>query len=313
VVSKILALFFRYSRFLLLVIIFAVLAFLDRNFLTAKNLSNVITQQAPFLMIISFGMTLSIITKGIELSMGSVLALSSCLAAAIIKAGHLPLGIAVALLVGFAIGTCNGLLITKVGLSPFIATYTVDWVTRGAAYTFMGGMLIYDFEPAFRWIGTGHVFGISNLVIFAVVIFAVLAVVTKRTVLGRNIYSIGFNPAATRLTGINTDRIIILVYAVNGLMAAVTGLLYISRLNAAESIIGQDFNLKAIAATLIGGTTFGGGRGSVFHTVVGTVIMVLITNGINLMGISSLWQDAFLGCIIFFAVVLDKIGQKFSV
>ncbi|HML37587.1 MAG TPA: ABC transporter permease [Bacillota bacterium] len=301
---------FRYSRAILLIIIIIGFGIFNGNMLTTNNIGNVINQQAPFIILYSFGMTLAIITKGIDCSIGSIVALSSCVAAYFIKSGHIAGGIAVGMLIGLACGCINGLLITKIKLAPFIATYGMDWVIRGMAYIIMGGAMIYDFSDDFRVIATGSALHMSSLLIIAVIISAVLIAVLRFTVYGRNIYSIGSNMNATKLSGINTDRIIISVYAISGFLAAVTGLLYVARLNAAEALIGQDFTLKAIAATLIGGTSFQGGKGGVGNTIIGALIMVFLANGMNLMGISNLWQDAVFGFIIILSALIEKITSR---
>lgn len=310
--QKILSAVFKYSQLLMLILIVVFLSCMTSNFLTGDNISNVIMQQMPFLLIISMGMTLSILTKGIDLSIGSNLALSSCIAAYFIKGGNIAMGVGAALFVGILIGAANGLLITKAKLVPFITTYTMDMVVRGLAYLFMGGTLFFGFSGSFRSIAVGGVGPVSNLIIIALFLFAVLLFILKKTTFGRSVYAIGFNRNATELSGINTDKIIFAVYAINGLLAAVTGLLYIARLNAAESTIGTDFTMKMMAATLIGGTPFSGGKGGVEKTILGVLIMMFLANGMNLIGVSSLLQNAVFGTIIIISLVIDKLGTKLT-
>jgi ribose transport system permease protein len=301
---------FRYSRILLLFLIVLALSLVNSRFLTVANLANVITQQAPFLMLISFGMTLAIITKGIDLSLGATVALSSCLAAYFIKNGQIMAGVLVSLGVGAAAGAVNGILITKVGLSPFFATYGMDWLIRGFAYMFMGGTMIYGLDEKFRLIGTGSVCGVSNLIIITAVIFVILFVLLCRTNYGRNIYAIGCNERATRLSGVNTSQKLISVYMIGGFLAAVAGLLYIARLNAAEAVIGENFSMQSMAATLVGGTSFIGGQGGIGRTVIGALIIVFITNGLNLLNISSLWQQVLTGLVILLSLFIEKFGNR---
>jgi ribose transport system permease protein len=308
--DKLIVFLFRYSRILLLFLIVTVLSLLNSRFLTLNNLSNVITQQAPFLILISFGMTLAIITKGIDLSLGATVALSSCLAAYFIKNGQILLGVTVSLGIGAAAGAANGLLITKVGLSPFFATYGMDWLIRGFAYMFMGGTMIYGFNEKFRLIGTGSWCGVSNLIIITVMIFVSLFVLLCRTNYGRNIYALGCNEKATRLSGVNTAQKIISVYMIGGILAAITGLLYIARLNAAEAVIGENFSMQSMAATLVGGTSFAGGQGGVGRTVIGALIIVFITNGLNLLNISPLWQQVLTGFVILLSLFIEKFGNR---
>lgn len=307
--KKITSLIWKNIRIIMLLLIIAGFALATPKMLTVNNLSNVITQQAPFIILYSIGMTLAIVTKGIDVSVGSVVALTSCLAAYFIKSGHIITGVIISLGVGIACGAVNGFLITKVKLSPFIATYGMDWVVRGIAYIFMGGVMISGLDPGFRAIAVGSVLGIPNLIIIAVLIVAVMVVLTTQTTFGRNLFATGTNPEATRLSGVNTDRIILTVYTIGGLMAAVAGLLYIARLNAAEAVIGQGFALQAMAAVLIGGTSFQGGKGGIGNTVIGALIMVFITNGMNLIGVSNLLQDGVIGLIIILSAALEKISQ----
>ena len=310
--QKVLTTIFKYSQVLMLLVIIIGFSLTTENFYTLDNFTTDVMQQLPFLLIISMGMTMAIITKGIDLSIGSILALSSCVGAYFLQKGQDLTGVLAALLIGLALGMMNGLLITKVHLIPFIATYSMNLVVRGLAYLFMGGLLYYGFSDRFRSLATGSFAGISNLLIISMVLFFALLFVLKRTVFGRNVYAMGFNRNATTLSGINTDRVLISIYTVNGLLAAVTGLLYISRLNAAESTIGNDFTLKMIAATLIGGTPFSGGKGGIEKTIVGVLIMMFLTNGMNLNRVSSLWQDAVFGAVIVLSLLINKLGEKMT-
>lgn len=300
----------KYARFMILIMLMAALTLLSPAFLTFKNIANVLGQ-ASLLIIVSYGMTLAIVTKGIDLSIGSVLALSSCIAASFIKSSNLIVGMTVGLLIGLLCGSVNGIMITKIGLSPYIATYGMDWVARGLAYVYMGGTQIYGFDKVFRFFGSGQIFGIPVLVFEVIIITIILCFFTYKTTYGRNIYAAGSNIGATRLAGVNTDKIVISVYAINGLLAAIAGLLYISRLNAAEALIGTDFTLNSIAATLIGGTPFAGGEGGVARTVVGAIIMTLLINGMNLLQISSYWQTATVGFVILLSLLIETTSKNF--
>lgn len=301
----------KYARFMILIILLVVLTLLSPAFLTFKNITNVLGQ-ASLLIIVSYGMTLAILTKGIDLSMGSVLALSSCIAAGFIKSGNIIVGITIGLLIGILCGSINGIMITKIGLTPFIATYGMDWVARGLAYVFMGGTQIYGFNETFRFFGSGQIMGIPVLVFEVLILTMILCFITYKTIYGRNIYAVGSNIKSTRLSGINTDRIVISVFALNGLLAAIAGILYISRLNAAEALIGTDFTLNAIAATLIGGTPFSGGEGGIARTVVGAVIMTFLINGMNLLEISSYWQTATVGLVILLSLLIENTSKHFQ-
>ncbi|MGX8712025.1 ABC transporter permease [Caproiciproducens sp. R1] len=309
---KVLSAVFKYSQLVILIVILIILSLTSKEFLTWDNISNVVMQQMPFMLIISMGMTLAILTKGIDLSIASNLALSSCVAAYFIKDGKVFLGILAAVVIGALVGAVNGVLITKARLEPFIATYTMDMVVRGLAYLFMSGTLFYGFSAGFCSIATGSVGPISNLLIISLLLFAVLFFALRKTTYGRSVYAIGCNINATRLSGINTGGVVFSIYVINGLLAAVTGLLYIARLNAAESTIGSDFTMQMMAATLIGGTSFSGGKGGIERTLLGVLIMVFIANGMNLNGVSSLLQDAVFGVFIVISLVIDKFGSKYS-
>ncbi|MDR1931898.1 MAG: ABC transporter permease [Spirochaetales bacterium] len=311
--SKLASILDKYSRILLLFFIIAGMSLLKPEaFLTYENFSTVIFQQAPFTILMSFGMTLAIITKGIDKSMGSILVLTSVLCAAFIKQEQYIIGIALALALGILCGFLNGILITRVGVAPFIATYGIEYTALGLAFVYTGGQYIYDFPPVFRSIGIGTVFGIPNLALITFLIFIVLYFLTRMTTFGRRMYSAGFNFNATTLSGISAKNTVTLVYIINGLLAAVAGILYMARLNAADPGISGNFTLDSIAATLIGGTSFGGGKGSVAGTVIGSLIIVFIRNSMNIMGVSTTWQQTAVGFIIVFSILLEAATRYIS-
>jgi ribose transport system permease protein len=269
-------------------------------------------QQVPFLLILALSMTQAILTKGIDLSISAVLSFSSCIAAYFIKDGNIAIGIIVGLFIGLCIGFINGILIAKIRLIPFIATYTMDMVVRGCSYLFMGGLLFHSFGDSFRRIATGNIGPFSNLMLISLLILGVFLFILTRTTFGRNVYAIGMNERAAKLSGVNTDRILIIIYTVNGLLAAITGLLYIARLNAAESTIGNGFTINMMAAVLIGGTPFAGGKGGVGRTFIGVLIMMLLANGMNLNGVSSLLQETVFGLTIIISLYINKLGDKLA-
>jgi ribose transport system permease protein len=311
--SRLALLLDKYSRILLLFSIIAGMGLLKPEaFLTYENFATVIFQQAPFTMLMSFGMTLAIITKGIDKSMGSVLVLTSVFCATLLKQNQAALGIAVALALGISCGFINGILITRVGVAPFIATYGIEYAALGLAFVYTGAQYIYDFPPAFRAIGTGAILGIPNLALITLLIFLALYFLTSKTTFGRCVYSAGFNFNATTLSGISAKNTVTLVYAINGLLAAIAGILYMARLNAADPGISGSFTLDSIAATLIGGTSFGGGKGSVAGTVIGSLIIVFIRNAMNIMGVSTTWQQTAVGFVIVFSILLEALTRYIS-
>ncbi len=311
--TKVSGFFTNYLKFMLLVVI-VILASMSANN-PVENIFTVLMSQAPFMLIYCFGMTLVILTGGLDLSIGSVAAFSSYIAATLIIQGLILPGILVGLGIGAGIGAVNGLLISKVKVSPFIATYGMDWVIRGVVLFILAGQKIFGFDEAFRVISTGSVaqfsdtMNISNPFVIALVIFFILLFVLKKTTFGRNVYSAGFNAKATRLTGVNTDKIIIIVYAVSGLLAAVAGLLYAAVLDCAEPNVGAEYSLMAIAATLVGGTAITGGKGGVGNTIMGVLIMVFLTNALAVLGISHLWQNVVFGIVIILAALMEKARQ----
>lgn len=276
-----------------------------------QNFKNVVMLQMPYILIYTFGMTIVVLTGGLDLSIGSTAALSSCLAGFVIIQGHVVLGIILGVVIGAVIGILNGLLVTKAKVPSFIATYGMDWVLRGAVYIIMGGVTIFGFSKDFRGIAEGSVAGISNLLIIAAVICVILLILFQKTRFGRNVYMLGSNMQVSKLTGMNTDMVLTLVYMISGIMAASAGLLYVARLDAAESFLGKDFGLTALAATLIGGTALTGGKGGVANSIVGVLIMVFLTNALNVLKVSVLWQDAVFGLVIILSALLEKARSNY--
>lgn len=293
-----------YYRLFLLLILIIVTASVAAN--SWQNFINVVMLQAPYMLIYSMGMTLVILTGGLDLSLGANAALSTCLGAFLIKAGYIIPGILVTLGVGLTIGLLNGIIITKFKVAPFIATYGMDWVARGAVYVVMMGVAIFGFDKSFTNIAQGSLLGISNLLFIAGGIFLILFFVFQKTTFGRNVYMMGSNMEVAKLTGVKTDNILIIVYMISGLMAAIAGLLYVARLDTAESFIGKGFSMMALAATLVGGTSLSGGKGGVANTLVGVLILVFLTNALNLMRVDVLWEGFVYGIVIVLAAILER-------
>lgn len=300
----------KYSRLLIIAALFVGLTLATPVFLTSANLINVVRQTA-LLAVLGFAMTLVILVGGIDLSIGSVLALSSCLAATYLKEPRtIALGTVICLGVASLCGFLNGLMVAKIKLPPFIATYGMNWMTRGLALVYMGGNIVYGFPQSFRFLGAGYMLGIPTPIWVMAIVFALLYVLLHMTRIGRNIYATGANRQAAFLCGVNTDRVTIQLYTLAGFLVGLGALMYISRLNAAEPGIGESFALEAIAATLIGGTPFTGGEGGIARTLTGAFILTLLSNGMNLLGVSSLWQSAAFGGVIIFAIMLERLGKR---
>ncbi len=299
----------RISRLIALLILCGVLSLLTPNFLSANNLINVL-RQASLLSIIAIGMTMTMLIKGIDLSVGSVLALTSCLAARLLVAqnspGEMVLGILVALALGAFLGALNGLAVTALRLHGFLVTFGMMQVARGLAYLYMHGTVIGGFRSEFTFLGAGRPLGIPTPIIVAATVVLLTHGLLTNTTFGRYVYGIGANDSAARYSGLNLPRTTIVGYAFSGLTAALAGLLYIARLDTEEAQIGEAFNLQAIVAAAIGGTSFDGGVGSAWETVIGALIMTVLANGMNLLNISSLWQTFVTGAAIVVAVIIDR-------
>lgn len=295
------------SRLVAVTAIVVVLAILSPYFLTWSNFINVLRHAALQFMMAS-GLTLVVLTGGIDLSIGAVLGLAACLSASLISTGSVTIGIVFALIAGLAAGAANGVLVTYGRIPAFIATYGMLWIAHGLGYVFMKGEVIYGLPQAFRWIGAGFVGPIPAPVIVAVVLFVVLHVMLHRTVLGRSIYAIGGNPSAARLSGMPVKRRLIAVYAMSGLLSGLAALVVIARLNAADSSLGEDLLLPAIAAVCLGGTSLFGGVGGIAGTAIGSIILALVVNGMNLLGVQTFWQNGVMGAIILASVLADQLA-----
>ena len=295
------------SRLIALALLVVVLSILSPYFLTWNNLINVL-RQASLQFMMSAGLTIVVLTAGIDLSVGAVLGLSACIGASLITSGFMILGIAAALFAGLACGLVNGALVTVGRIPPFIATYGMLWIAFGLGYVFMKGEVIYGLPEGFRFIGAGFLWGIPVPVIVAAALLAALHFLLHKTVLGRAVYAIGGNPDAARLSGMPVTRRLITVYGLSGLLSGFAALVVIARINAADSGVGEDLLLLAIAAVCVGGTSLFGGVGGIMGTAVGSVILALIINGMNLLGVQTFWQNAVMGTIILISVLVDQLG-----
>lgn len=292
-------------RLIAVAIICAVLSVLSDAFLTLNNALNVL-RQASLVFFMATGLTLVILTANLDLSIGANVALSACLSAAVIKVTGSPaLGFLVGIGVGSLIGFLNGLMVTAMRIPSFIATYGMLWVAQGVTYWFMAGETIHGFPPSFRQIGSGYWLGIP-IPVFLMAGFLLLGgFFVRRTTWGQQVYAIGANPVAARLSGVPVDARVVMVFVVSGAMAGLASLIFLARLNSAEGDIGDSLTLPAITAVLIGGTSLFGGVGTMFGTFIGALILTLILNGMNLLAISASWQPLVTGSILILAVWLD--------
>ena len=311
----------RFQSLIALFLLCLAISLLSDKFLTATNAWNVM-RQISVNVCISVGMTLVVLTAGIDLSVGSVLALCGAVTAGLLKngiafpsndlfVGFTLLGaVVVGLLVGALLGVFNGWTITKFNVPPFVATLAMLTIARGLTMLWTGGYPISSLGENFASIGTGWLLGIPVPVWLSGIVVLIAVVLTKKTRLGRYIYAIGGNESAAKLSGINVNKIKIAVYTIAGALAAVGGIIVTSRLDSAQPNAGVTYELDAIAAVVIGGTSLSGGRGSIWGTVLGAVIIGVLNNGLVLLNVSPFWQQVVKGVVILLAVIIDKANAK---
>ncbi|HXT13673.1 MAG TPA: ribose ABC transporter permease [Candidatus Angelobacter sp.] len=303
----------------LAVMVFA-LSLLSSNFLTLSNQRNILLQISVNLCL-SIGMTLVMLTGGIDLSVGSIFAMGGAVAAGLLKNGlalkplgvvlqFTPLGAVVGgILVGFALGLFNGVVITRLRLQPFIVTLGMLSIARGLTMLWTGGFPITDLGPSFDFIGVGSWLGIPMPVWITAALVVIFHFISRCTLLGRYIYAVGGSEKAAGFSGLNVDRVKLWVYALGGALAAVAGLTLTARLDAADPKAGLGYELDSIAAVVIGGTSLLGGRGSILGTVLGCLIIGVLNNGMFLLDISPFWQLVVKGLVIIAAAAIDKMGS----
>jgi ribose transport system permease protein len=288
------------------------LAFAGPDFLTVGNLLNVM-RQVSINAVIAFGMTLVILLGGIDLSVGSILAVASVVIAYLLQA-HYGAGIAIlaGIAVGALLGMINGLIVTKGRVAPFIATLGTMTALRGFALVLSNGSPISGFSSdSFSLVGDGYIAALIPIpVVWMLVAFALFWFVMRQTVFGRHVYATGGNTEAAALSGVKTDQVQIWVYTISGATAAMAGVILTSRLNSAQPTAGAGYELDAIAAVVLGGTSLAGGRGWIFGTLVGALLIGVLNNGLNLMGVSSFYQQVIKGGVILLAVLLDRGGKQ---
>ncbi|AST96240.1 ribose ABC transporter permease [Shouchella clausii] len=294
--------------FIGLFLIILIISILNPGFLSAPNLLNVL-RQVSINALIAFGMTFVILTGGIDLSVGAILAFSGAVTATLLSSGMDPiLAILIGLLVGAALGAINGIIIAKGKVAPFIATLATMTIYRGATLMFTDGRPVSNLGDStlFQMLGGGYFFGIPMPAITMMISFVILYLILKKTTFGRRVYAVGGNEEASILSGIKVDRIKIYVYSLTGFLAAVAGVILTSRLNSAQPTAGTMYELDAIAAVVLGGTSLTGGKGWIVGTLIGALIIGVLNNGLNLLGVSSFFQQVVKGSVILLAVLLDR-------
>ena len=293
-----------------LLVLCAVLWALTPHFLTVSNLLNV-AQQTSINAVIAVGLTFVIISGGIDLSVGSLVAFSGVITASLLqRAVPVPLALLAGLMTGLACGLVNGLLITFGRLPPFIATLGIMSVARGGSLLYTDGRPVSGFGEEFRWIATGEILRVPVPVVIMIVVYVIAHFVLRRTSFGRYLFAMGGNEEAALLSGVRVRLHKTLVYGVCGLLSALAAVMLTARLNSAQPIAGINYELDAIAATVIGGTSLLGGQGSVVGTLIGALIMGVLRNGLNLLGVSSFIQQVVIGAVIIFAVLLDTAFKR---
>ncbi|MCF8020761.1 MAG: ribose ABC transporter permease [Vallitaleaceae bacterium] len=287
-----------------------VISLLSDRFLTGSNIFNVL-RQTSINAIIAAGMTFVILTGGIDLSVGSTFAFSGAIGAYLIGSGQ-PVMVAVAgaLTIGLLIGMANGFIIAHWNLQPFIVTLATMTIFRGATLVFTDGKPIgtgYEGSAAiFAKIGGGYTFGIPNPILIMIVLFGLAYYILKHMSMGRYIYATGGNQEATKLSGVSIKKVKVFVYGISGLFAAISGMIITSRLSSAQPTAGTGYELDAIAAVVLGGTSLAGGVGSILGTVIGALIIGILNNALNLLNVSSYYQQLAKGLVILIAVLLDR-------
>lgn len=301
----------KFGIFVVLIFMVVVLSFLTPNFLVTNNLLNIV-RQISFIAIIGLGVTNIIITTGIDLSSGSIVGLTSVIVASAAHPGQFPLivTILIGLLVGATCGFINGITIAKINIPPFIVTLGMYTAARGAASLFSDGRPINNLKDDFIFLGAGKVFSIPVPIIILLVVAVITHIMLTQTRFGRHIFALGGNEQAAIISGISVIKVKILVYSYAGLLASLAGLVLTARISSGQPGLGVGFELDAIAASVIGGTSLSGGIGSVFGTIVGALVIGVINNGMDLLHINVYWQQIVKGFIIVLAVIVDRLKNS---
>ncbi|RBW68265.1 ribose ABC transporter permease [Bacillus taeanensis] len=296
---------------LALVIVCAILSLTTERFLDIENIKNIFLQSA-IMGVVAIGMTYVIITAGIDLGVGSVLGLSSVIVAGLVSNGFpLVIVLLAGVVIGALSGGINGFFITKFKMAPFIVTLGMMAAARSVALVYTDAQTISIYDNAFfKFLRTGEVIGIPIMIIIPIIVFIIGHYVLQYTLFGRQVYAIGNNKKAAELSGINVKRIEMMVYIIAGLLSGIAGILMTARLGSGSPLAGTNLELMAIAAVVIGGSSLMGGRGTIFGTVIGVLLINVINTGMNLMNISAHYQGLIMGAVILLAALIDSYGNK---
>lgn len=300
----------QYSLLLAVVAIFIIMGALNPRFLSTANLRNIMLQ-CSINMVIASGMTFCIVSGGLDLSVGSVGVMSGCVAAKVMIITRSPiLGVLAGLAAGLSAGLVNGFAIAKMKVPPFITTMGMQSIGRGLALVVTGGLVISGLPRAFTVIGTGYLGPVPIPVIIALCVVAFSHFLLSRTEFGLNVVATGGNYEAARLSGVNTERVLLTVYTYQGVLAAMGGLILTARVLSAQPALMQTANLDAIAAAVVGGTRLGGGKGTITGTILGAILIGSLFNGLNIVGVGFDLQLVIIGAIIILAIYYDVISRR---
>ncbi len=296
----------KYKSLIGLLILCIVISLITPRFLSIGNIKNVLTQVSVN-AVIAIGMSFVILTGGIDLSVGSILAVSAAAAGSIIKStGNIYLAIIIALAIGCVIGLINGVLVSKGRIQAFIVTLATMTIFRGVTYVYTNGTPISGLGQSFSGIGNKMILGLPIPVVIMAIVFGIAFYILSQTRYGRYVYALGGNEDSARLSGINTAKIKTLVYVISGAAAALSGIIVTSRIGSASPNAGVGFELDAIAAVVVGGTSLSGGEGSVVGTIIGALIIGVLNNGLNLVNVSPFYQAIVKGLVILLAVMVKR-------
>ena len=296
---------------LVLCVLLAVLPATSSSFLSTQNVFNILRQISTN-MLIACAMTMVIILGGIDLSVGSIIALSGVIAAGCVSRYQLPIAAALiaGVLVGLLIGVFNGFVICKTTIPPFIVTLATMNIARGLAKVYTGGSPVRVVTKTWQFIGAGYIGPVPVPVIIMIVVIVITALMMNKTKLGRHIYAVGGNTQAARFSGIKVSRVKFIVHAYAGLMAGLAGIILASRMYSGQPTAGEGAEMDAIAAVVVGGTSMAGGSGKIGGTIIGALIIGVLNNGLNLMNVNSFWQDVVKGVVILLAVLIDYFRNR---
>lgn len=297
--------------YVILILIFIFFAVCTDSFLSVKNLLN-IGRQVSMIGICAVGMTMVLLTGGIDISVGAIIALTGVICSMLVVESGVPLipAILIAVFIGTFCGFFVGFMVTKFDVPPLIATLAMQTIARGLAYILTGGIPVYGLPDSTRFIGQGYVLGIPTPLIIMVLIFAVGYWLLEQTRFGRHIYAIGGNEEVARLSGINVTVRKIQIYSLSGLFASIAGIIMLSRINSGQPAVAEGFEMDVITGAVLGGVSVAGGEGRILNVVAGVLVMGILSNGMILLNLDEYWQWVVKGLVLFVAVAFDNVQKR---